>query len=44
MRLRVLCELKKRILVDEISRGQKLSVMCGKASSRYNSSSMLHMS
>ena len=31
-------------LVDGISRGQTLSVVCGKASSRYNSSSMLHMS
>jgi len=30
--------------VDGISRGQTLSVVCGKASSKYNSSSMLHMS
>jgi len=30
--------------VDGISRGQTLSIVCGKASSRYNSRSMLHMS
>jgi len=30
--------------IDGISRGQTLSVVCGKASNRYNSSSMLHMS
>jgi len=37
-------ERRGYIPVDGILRGQTLSVVCGKASSRYNSSSMLHMS